>query len=195
MRKHLRTFIDICQKTLPLPDPIFEYGALQVHNDPELEDLRPFFAGKRYVGCDMRPGPGVDLVLNLHNLDLPDSSVGTAICMDTIEHVEYPRQAINELHRTLQPNGVLIMSSVMNFPIHGYPNDYWRFTPEGFRSLLKDFSHAFVGFTGPSEFPHTIISIAFKGPEPDLSKFIIEYDAWQNRCNAVILKLSSTAKL
>lgn len=191
MRKHLRSFTDICQRQLPLPEPVFEYGALQVHGDPELEDLRSIFNGRTYVGCDMRPGPGVDRVLNLHCLDLPDASVGTAICMDTLEHVEYPRQAIRELYRTLQPNGVLIMSSVMNFPIHGYPNDYWRFTPEGFRSLLTPFDNKFVGFTGPAEFPHTILAVAFKGKQPDMDKFLIEYNAWENRCNSVIVKITA----
>lgn len=194
MRKHLRTFIGICQNTLPLADPIFEHGALQVHNDPELEDLRPIFSGKNYVGCDMRPGPGVDQVLNLHALALPDASVGTAICMDTLEHVEYPRQAINELYRTLLPNGVLIMSSVMNFPIHGYPNDYWRFTPEGFKSLLKDFTHSFVGYTGPADHPHSIISVSFKESPPDLRRFMSAYEQWQKKCNTVISKLSGITK-
>lgn len=72
----------------------------------------------------MRLRPGVDRVLNLHELDLLDASVGTAICMDTMEHVEYPRQAMKELHRPLMLGGALIISSVINFPIHGYPNDY-----------------------------------------------------------------------
>ncbi|MBB1518701.1 methyltransferase domain-containing protein [Aquipseudomonas guryensis] len=183
MRNHLRRFIELSTKTIRLETPVFEFGALQVHGDSELEDLRPLFPGQTYVGCDMRPGAGVDMVLNLHHLDLPDASVGTAICMDTMEHVEYPRQAIDELHRVLQPNGVLIMSSVMNFPIHGYPNDYWRFTPEGFRSLLKNFNSSFVGFDGPEDFPRTIVAVAFKGEAPDLAAFNAEFLAWQARNN------------
>lgn len=189
MQKHLRNFISICQSTLSLIEPIYEHGALQVHDNAELEDLRALFPGSNYVGCDMRPGPGVDQVLNLHELDMLDASVGTAICMDTMEHVEYPRQAMKELYRTLMPNGVLIISSVMNFPIHGYPNDYWRFTPEGFRSLLKDFESSFVGYTGAEDFPQSIVAVAFKGALPDMSKFDVEYNRWQKKCNIIIEKL------
>lgn len=183
MRKHLRRFIELANTTITLDTPVFEFGALQVQGDASLEDLRPLFPGKEFVGTDMRPGPGVDRILDLHKLDLPDSCVGTAICMDTMEHVEYPRQAIDELHRALKPDGILIMSSVMNFPIHGFPNDYWRFTPEGFKSLLKKFNHSFVGFDGPADFPRTIVGIAFKGIKPDLTEFDNGFLRWQERNN------------
>ncbi len=186
MRSHLRRFIELANKTIALNAPIFEFGALQVHDDSALEDLRPLFPGQEYVGCDMRAGKGVDRVLNLHYLELPDEAVGTAICMDTLEHVEYPRKAIDELHRVLHKDGVLIISSVMNFPIHAYPYDYWRFTPEGFRSLLKGFNHSFVGFDGPADFPSTIVGVAFKGDVPDLAAFETAFNQWQARNNKII---------
>jgi SAM-dependent methyltransferase len=183
MRKHLRRFVELASRTLELQDPVYEFGALQVHGDRELEDLRPLFPGREYVGTDMRAGPGVDKVLNLHGLDLPNNSVGTAICMDTLEHVEYPRKAIEELLRVLNSNGVLIISSVMNFPIHGYPNDYWRFTPQGFKSLLVGFNESFVGFDGPADFPHTIVGVGFKGTKTNLRSFNLEFEQWQKRNN------------
>lgn len=185
MRKHLRRYVQLVADTIEINEPIFEFGSLQVHEDSELEDLRPLFRGKTYVGCDMRPGPGVDRVLNLHQLDLPNGTIGTAICMDTMEHVEYPRQAISELYRILKPGGALILSSVMNFPIHGYPNDYWRFTPEGFRSLLKIFDHSAVGFSGPENFPDSIVAVAFKGEKPNLQQYETAYLAWKTRCNRI----------
>lgn len=185
MRKHLRRYVQLVADTIEIKEPIFEFGSLQVHEDSELEDLRPLFRGKTYVGCDMRPGPGVDRVLNLHQLDLPDGTIGTAICMDTMEHVEYPRQAISELYRILKPGGALILSSVMNFPIHGYPKDYWRFTPEGFRSLLKIFDYSAVGFSGPENFPDSIVAVAFKGEKPNLQQYETAYLAWKTRCNRI----------
>ena len=36
-------------------------------------------------------------------------------------HVEYPRRAMAEIHRILKDDGIVIISSVMNFPIHAYP--------------------------------------------------------------------------
>ena len=122
----------------------------------------------------MREGPGVDVILNLHNINLPPESVGTVLILDTLEHVEFPRKAIKEIHRILKPNGILIMSSVMYFPIHNHPCDYWRFTPEAFRSLLEPFTSSFVDFAGESSFPHTVVGIGFKGsiPENAMSEFV-----------------------
>jgi len=94
----------------------------------------------------MREGPGVDVILSLHNINLTSESIGTILCMDTLEHVEYPRKAVEEAYRVLKPNGTLIMSSIMAFHIHDYPADYWRFTPEAFKSLHNPFESTFVDF-------------------------------------------------
>lgn len=192
MRQDIRRFVELVAETLPLAEPIFEFGALQVQANPELEDLRNLFPGSDYVGCDMRPGPGVDKVLNLHEIDLPDAVAGTVILMDTLEHVEFPRQAMSEVHRILKPGGTLIMSSVMDFPIHGYPNDYWRFTPEGFRSLLRQFDRSHVGYHGlREEMPHTIVGVGFKGHQPSMVEYEKRYLKWQHFCNCVHKKLAT----
>ncbi len=191
MRKHLRRFIEVVINHIPIAQPIYEFGSLQVSNSPEVESLRSLFPGTEYVGCDMREGPGVDRVMNLHAIDLPDNCVGTVVCMDTMEHVEYPRKAIAEIHRILQPGGMVIMSSVMDFPIHGYPNDYWRFTPEGFKSLLNVFEHQFVGFDGPQDKPITIVGLGFKGESPSLDGLTTAYLEWQRRSNLIYQKLNN----
>lgn len=162
MRKLIKQFVQICGECLPIPEPIYEFGSLQVPGQEGFADLRPFFPNAEYVGCDMRMGPGVDKILNLHDIDLKDGSVGTVLILDTLEHVEFPRKAMDEIYRILKPNGLVIVSSVMKFPIHDYPYDYWRFTPEGFRSLLRCFPNSFVDFVGDEQFPHTIIGIGSK---------------------------------
>ena len=43
----------------------------------------------------MREGPSVDVILDLHNIDLPSSSVGTVLLLETLEHVEYPYKALD----------------------------------------------------------------------------------------------------
>jgi hypothetical protein len=66
MRKSLWKYINIVLETLPLAEPVYEFGSYQIEDCPQDIDLRPLFVGKDYVGCDMRAGPGVDKVLNLH---------------------------------------------------------------------------------------------------------------------------------
>jgi SAM-dependent methyltransferase len=181
MRKNIKRFVKITAKCQPFPEPIYEFGALQVPGQERYADLRPIFPECNYVGTDMREGPGVDRILNLHNIDLPSESVGSALCLDTLEHVEYPHQAMQEIHRILSPTrGIAVISSVMNFRIHAYPHDYWRFTPSAFESLLKPFKHSFVGFAGKESFPHTIVGVGFKHDAPDLSELNQEYQRWQD---------------
>ncbi len=167
MRESIKQFVRTCAEVLPISEPIYEFGSLQVSGQEGFADLRPLFPGKRYVGADMRNGSGVDIVLNLHSIDLPLESVGTVLILDTLEHVEFPREAIGQIHRILKPDGILIMSSVMNFPIHDHPHDYWRFTPEAFKSLLKPFDFSLVDFAGDEQFPHTVIGIGAKGAVSD----------------------------
>lgn len=181
MRKPIQTFVEMCSKTLPIREPIYEFGSFKVPGQEGFPDLRSFFPGKKYVGSDMRQGPGVDVILNLHDIKLPPASVGTILAMDTFEHVEYPRKAIEQINRTLHPKGMVIISSVMRFKIHNYPNDYWRFTPECFKSLLRPFPHSFVSYAGKNNFPHTVVGIGFKDVTPPLENFLAAFDNWQSK--------------
>lgn len=178
MRTIIRDFVAIAVETLPLREPVYEFGSFRVPGQEELADLRPLFPGQEYVGADMREGLGVDMVLNLHSVGLPSGTAGTVLCMETLEHVEHPRRAVAEIHRILKPDGVAIVSSHMKAHIHKYPDDYWRFTPSGFESLLKPFPRSFVGWAGSEDFPHTVVGVGFKG-EPPLTEFEGRYLEWQ----------------
>jgi SAM-dependent methyltransferase len=181
MRQTIKDFVLIAAGSLPIAEPIYEFGSLQVPGQEDFADLRPLFPGREYVGADMRMGPGVDKLLDLHDINLPAASVGTVLCLDTLEHVEYPHRAMEQIHRILKPNGIAVISSVMNFPIHDYPYDYWRFTPEAFKSILKPFTDSFVGFAGNERFPHTVVGIGSKGSTIPLSEFMGRYEEWRRQ--------------
>jgi hypothetical protein len=53
----------------------------------------------------------------------------------------------------------------MSFPIHGFPSDYWRFTPEAFRTLCKGFGFTAVFFSGDPAFPHSVCIVGGFGRE------------------------------
>ena len=193
MQKSIREFAAICAEHLPISAPVFEFGALQVTGSED-EDLRPLFSGLEYVGADMRAGRGVDRILDLHAIELPDESAGCVLCLDTLEHVEYPRKAVDEMHRILRPDGILILSSVFEFPIHGYPDDYWRFTPSGFRSLLKPFAKHHVSCFGRSEDrPQCVVAVAFKGLVPPLGDFLSRCEMWSLWNSAILRELHKRA--
>lgn len=161
-----------------IQEPIYEFGSFLPEGQKELANLRSFFPDKKYIGCDMREGDGVDKVLNLHNIDLENESAGTVICLETLEHVEYPQKALKEIYRILKPGGIAVISSAMNFRIHAYPSDYWRFTPFGFKSLLQYFENQFVGFHGDKYNPSIVVGIGFKKCKPDIQDFYNKYCIW-----------------
>lgn len=185
MRKQIYQFVQIAVETLPLPDPICEFGALQVPGQEGFADLRPLFPGRKYLGSDMRPGPGVECLLDLHHLALADETVGTALILETLEHVEFCHQAMDEVYRVLRPGGIVFISSMMNFPIHNYPEDYWRFTPAGFHSLLRRFPQSFVDAVGERDTPHTLVGVGCKGevPRSDWQRFCERMRAWHRYWN------------
>lgn len=181
MRDIVRDFVRICAETLPLADPIWELGARQAPGQEGFADLRDCFPGRRYVGADLQRGPGVDVVLDLHGAALRGDSIGTLLSLDTLEHVEFVREAVAEMHRVLAPGGALLLASVMDFPIHDHPHDYWRFTPEAFRSLLRPFAASLVSSAGRPRLPHTVVGVAFKDAEPAgaLARLAPRLAAWQ----------------
>jgi SAM-dependent methyltransferase len=183
MRKLIREYLELVVGCFPLKDPIYEFGSYQVPGQEDIADLRPLFPGFKYVGTDMREGTGVDEIQNLHNLTIPDGTAATALALDTLEHVEYCRKAMAELYRVLEPDGLLVISSHMNYPIHAEPDDYWRFTPEAFRSLLKDFNVSLVHSAGKKKFPHTVVATASKGalPHDSIEHFEKEIASWSRR--------------
>lgn len=154
----MRKLIERLDRAVPFPEPVYEFGALQPEGQAE-RAIRSLFEGRDYVGCDFREGPGVDRVLDLEALDLPDASVGSVIALDTIEHVERFWTAAEEIRRVLRPGGFAVLTSVMYFPIHAYPSDYWRFTPEGFRALGRPFETLLVEWAGLRDFPHSVVLV------------------------------------
>jgi hypothetical protein len=182
MREPIKNFVRIVARDLPICGPVYEFGALQVPGQESFGDLRPFFAGKEYIGCDMRAGLGVDKVVNLHKIELPDGVAGTVLVLDTLEHVEFVRKAIEEIWRITAPGGMAVVSSPMNFPIHTYPCDYWRFTPEGLKSPLAIFDQKMVTYAGPPWFPHTVVGVGFKNPvSEEFAGFEDDLARWQTR--------------
>jgi hypothetical protein len=112
----------------------------------------------------MRAGPGVDRIEDLRNLSYGDGEVGTALCLDTLEHCADPIAAGRELSRVVSPDGgICVLSSVMLIGIHGYPDDYWRFTPEGLRLLLNGYDDVDVAAMGDPDSPFWVFGIASKG--------------------------------
>src|SRR5436190_17788367 len=121
MTKPLRKAIEVLSSNLQDFTNIMELGALQVENQNKIADLRPLFPRAKYTGVDMRAGAGVDVVANGEELPFKDNSFDLIFCLETLEHAKRPWLVATELKRILKKEGILIVSSQQNFPIHLHP--------------------------------------------------------------------------
>jgi len=191
MRDHNKTFCRLVTETFDCPGPIFEFGSYQVEGQVDYADLRALFRGKDYVGCDMRPGPGVDRVEDVSAIGLPDASAGTVLCIETFEHVFEVRRAFDEVFRILKPGGLFVITSPLNFRIHGYPDDYWRMTPNCLRRMLEPYAARLTGYQGYHKFPHSVMGLGLKAPAPaDVARkadlLVAAYRGWLQRAEAAL---------
>lgn len=164
MRDHTKAFCRLVADTFDCPGPVYEFGSYQVEGQLDYADLRSLFPNRDYVGCDMRAGPGVDRVEDVSAMTLSDGGAGTVLCIETFEHVFEVRRAFDEVFRVLRPGGLFVITSPLNFRIHGYPDDYWRMTPQCLRRMLQPYAGRLVGFQGYPKFPHTVMALAGKAP-------------------------------
>jgi SAM-dependent methyltransferase len=183
MRDHTKAFCEIAAEAFDCPGPVFEFGSYQVEGQVGYADLRHLFPGRDYVGCDMRPGPGVDRVEDVSALTLADGAAGTALCIETFEHVFEVRRAFDEVFRVLRPGGVFAITSPLNFRIHAYPDDYWRMTPHCLGRLMAPYAARLVGAQGYYKFPHTVLALGIKAPAPHdfasrAGRLVAAYRAW-----------------
>jgi SAM-dependent methyltransferase len=123
--------------------PVLEIGSRDYGSTP---NIRPLFPDTDYVGIDMLDGPGVDLTLDL-TLDFEEIDealgrrrFGAIFCLSVLEHCQNPWAMCQNIARLLKPGGAMYLSVPWAWEFHGYPSDYWRFTPEGVRVLFPDLS-------------------------------------------------------
>lgn len=183
MRDHNKAFCKVVSQAFSCPSPVYEFGAYQVEGQEDYANLRSFFPGKSYVGCDMRLGPGVDRIEDVSAISLADNVAGTILCIETFEHVFEVRRAFDEVFRVLRPGGFFVLTSPLNFRIHGYPDDYWRMTPSCLRRMLDPYAARVVGYQGHQAFPHTVMALAVKSPAPaDFAararQLVAGYEGW-----------------
>lgn len=116
----------------PRPGRTLVVGS-QVYRDKP--DRRQRYAD--VLGVDMLAGPGVDRVLDLEEALPADlGSFEHVECMSVLEHSRRPWLLAANLERLLEPGGTLFVAVPFCWRSHGYPDDYWRFTPSGLRALF-----------------------------------------------------------
>ena len=79
----------------------------------------------------------VDIVADINDMPLRDEVVDGIVCDTVLEHLREPLGALQEMSRIMRPGGTLILSVPFLYPYHSSPDDFFRWTEEGIRHVLK----------------------------------------------------------
>ena len=92
----------------------------------------------KYIGIDIRKGPGVDLVMN-DPYTLPiDYQVPLVVSCSCLEHCINPWRLMQDVYRIMAPGALVILCAPFNWQFHPHPNDYYRYTYEGLAALCTE---------------------------------------------------------
>jgi GT2 family glycosyltransferase/SAM-dependent methyltransferase len=106
---------------------IVDVGSLNVNGT--LRTVAPKDAN--YLGVDIEPGKGVDLVMtDPYLIPLGNNYADVVVSTSCFEHSEFFWITFNEICRILKKDGFIYLNTPSNGFFHQYPRDYYRFYPD-----------------------------------------------------------------
>ena len=93
---------------------------------------------ERFDGFDIQEGIDADIVGDVHRLSeiVGAETYDVVISCSSFEHFKYPQLAAHEIMKTLKIGGLLFIQTHQSYPIHGVPNDYYRFSRDALAALF-----------------------------------------------------------
>jgi len=131
-----------------------------------------FPKAKKIIMTDFIDGEDVDVVADAHQLSktFGEGAIDVIVAASVFEHLKKPWIVAEEILKTLKPGGLFFVQTHHTFPVHGYPNDYFRYTTAGLETLFEKASELHSQF----EFPATIKS--------ERLDFTLNPNSWLNVC-------------
>lgn len=114
---------------------------------------------KDIINVDFYPFENVDIVADANQLPFADNSIDAIINESLLEHTPNPERIVQEMLRVLKPGGLLYLSTPFVASFHSSPEDYYRWSKQGLKQLLKDFEELDCGVRcGPSSALNYVLS-------------------------------------
>ncbi len=132
-----------------------------------------------YLNVDLAAVAGVDVVADAHRLPFREGVFQRIECDAVLEHVRQPETVMAEMRRVLAAGGYLHLVTPFCHPLHEYPKDYRRFTPDGLRELAGGMEVAAEGWrTGPTA---TLLVFAI-----EYAKLLLPWRWWRVAAHGVL---------
>lgn len=148
-RKNINVFIESCLSSLTLNPPFLDLGCGRRSLKPEI--LQRYGDQTTFIGMDHFLPPKEnndprrlpDIVGRAEAIPLRNSSVGTVLCMELLEHVPDVPVVLSEISRIMCPESHLLLSLPgLGIPKHEklpFQRDYRRVSVEQIENLLGDY--------------------------------------------------------
>lgn len=154
------------------PD-VLEIGTLRWDQRKATHHRKWFSKEAHHVKTDVEAGMDVDVVADAHDLEpFGTCTFDAVLAMSVWEHLRRPWLAAAAVHRVLKPGGVALVGTHQTFPIHGYPNDYYRYTREGLEEIFR--AGGFYSVESEYAYPATIT------PPREVTNWNKKAPAWLN---------------
>jgi len=106
--------------------------------------------GITLVQSDVEIAVATGVVADAHDLPFDDSSFDAVVAQAVMEHVLDPVRCVSEIHRVLNPTGLVYAETPFMQQVHFGAYDFTRWTPLGHRRLFRYFEEIQSGIAvGP----------------------------------------------
>lgn len=135
-RWYINRFVEGVARNLPKHSLLLDAGAGE-------SVYKKLFSHCNYKAIDLAVGESrwnyanLDYVGFLHDMPIEDEAFDAVLCTQVLEHLEWPRESVKEMHRVLKPGGKLYMTVPMAQDEHQIPYDFFRYTSYGLESICK----------------------------------------------------------
>ena len=132
---------------------VLEVGSLNINGS-----VRQHFSGGQYIGLDVGPGPGVDVVCQGQDYDAPDGSFDVVISCECLEHNPFWRETFENMLRLCRPGGLVIMTCASTGAPRALhpPHHARRCSPDRVGLLPQPHGQRFLPVDCASPAPHDV---------------------------------------
>lgn len=108
MHFQARTFLDYCQRVFGAT--MYHGRVLDVGSGDINGNNKGYFPGCDYWGCDIAPGPNVDIVSPCHLLPFAPGTFDVVISSECFEHDMHYARSIAKIIEMLKPGGIFVFT-------------------------------------------------------------------------------------